>query len=203
MRDFSDAPTPLAITRPRGARLLEARSPKLGRLVQHYDQASFQQWIRLEADPSVLAFCERPARIGADPTSPLISYWVSRKQAQEFVMLVTAERPADLPNEHDGKPLNVVTSPELAASAMWINNWQRVIPVINCCANLVTPALKKSVLALCNASITLLALERELAKAQPMLVRAAVFDLLRTGHLTAPSLHTQKLSLHTVLEPIQ
>ena len=39
MRDFSDAPTPLAIARPRGARMIEARSPKLGRLVQHYDQA--------------------------------------------------------------------------------------------------------------------------------------------------------------------
>lgn len=203
MRDFSDAPTPLAITRPRGARMIEARSPKLGRLIQHYDQASFQQWIRLEADPSVLAFCERPARIGPEATAPLISYWVSRKQAQEFVMLVTGERSTDLPNEHDGKPLRVVTSPELVASSMWIDNWQRMLPVLNCSANFVPPALKKSVLALSNASITLLAMERELAKAQPMLVRAAVFDLLRTGHLTAPSLHTQKLSLHTVLEPIQ
>jgi len=203
MRDFSDAPTPLAITRPRGARMIEARSPKLGRLVQHYDQASFQQWIRLETDPSVSTFCERPARIGADPTSPLISYWVSRKQAQEFVMLVTAERPADLPNEHDRMPLRVVTSPELAAASMWIDNWQRMLPVINCSSSLVTPALKKSVLALCNTSITLLAMERELANTQPMLVRAAVFDLLRTGGLAAPSLHTHKLSLHTVLEPIQ
>lgn len=183
--------------------MIEARSPKLGRLVQHYDQASFQQWIRLEADSSVSTFCEHPARIGPDPTSRLISYWVSRKQAQEFLMLVTSERPADLPNEHDGKPLRVVTSPELATDSIWIDNWQRMLPVINCSANLVTPALKKSILALSNASITLLAMERELAKAQPMLVRAAVFDLLRTGGLAAPSLHIQKLSLHTVLEPIQ
>ena len=33
--------------------MIEARSPKLGSLVQHYDQASFQQWIRLEADPAL------------------------------------------------------------------------------------------------------------------------------------------------------
>ena len=202
MRDFSDAPTPLAITRPRGARMIEARSPKLGRLVQHFNQASFQQWIRLEADPSVLAFCERPARIGPDPSSPLISYWVARKQAQEFLILVSGDKPADLPHEHNGKPLGVVTPPELAAASTWIDNWQRMLPVINCSVNLVPPALKKSVLALCNASIPLLAMERELAKAQPMLVRAAVFDLLRSGGLAAPSLHTQKLSLHTVLEPI-
>jgi hypothetical protein len=48
--------------------------------------------------------------------------------------------------------------------------------------------LRKSILALSNASITLLSMERELARAQPMLVRAAVFDLLRTGALAAPSL---------------
>jgi hypothetical protein len=183
--------------------MIEARSPKLGRLVQHYDQACFQQWIRLEADPSVSTFCERPARIGPDPTSPLISFWVSRKQAQEFVVLITGQRQVDLPNEHDGKPLRVVTLPELSAASIWIDNWQRMLPVINCSVNLVTPALKRSVLALCNASITLLTVERELIKVQPMLVRTAVFDLLRTGGLAAPSLHTQKLSLHTVLEPIQ
>ena len=183
--------------------MIEARSPKLGRLVQHYDHASFQKWIQLEADPSVLTFCERPARIGPDATSPLISYWVSRKQAQEFVVFDTGQSRTDLPNEHDGKPLRVITSLELAAASIWIDNWQRMLPVVNCSVNLVTPALKRSVLALCNASITLFSVERELAKTQPMLVRTAVFDLLRTGRLAAPSLHTQKLSLHTLLEPIQ
>jgi len=76
--------------------MIEVRSPKLGRLVQHYDHASFQQWVCLEADPGVCAFCERPARIGPDPTSQLINYWVSRKQTQEFVMRVTGQMPADL-----------------------------------------------------------------------------------------------------------
>ena len=203
MRDFSDAPTPLAIARPRGARLIEARSPKLGRLVQHYDQASFQQWLRLEADPSVSTFCERPARIGPAPTSRLINYWVSRQSAQEFVLLIAGEMPADLPHEHDGKPLRVVTSPELSAASIWIDNWQRMLPVINCSASSVEPALKKSIVAFSNLPIPLLAIEREFAKAQPMLVRAAVFDLLRTGALLAPSLHTQRLSLQTILEPAQ
>ena len=183
--------------------MIEARSPKLGRLVQHYDQASFQQWVRLEADPSVSTFCERPARIGPDANSPLISYWVSHKQAREFLMLLTDDIPADLPHEHGGEPLRVITPPELAAASIWIENWQRMLPVINCCAGLVTPALKKSVLALGNFPITLLAMEGALAKTQPMLLRAAVFELLRTGALVAPSLHTQRLSLHTILEQTQ
>lgn len=203
MRDFSCVPTPLAITRPRGARMIEVRSPKLGRLVQHYDHASFQQWVRLEADASVSTFCERPARISSDPTAPLIAYWVSRRQAQEFVMLVSGGIQANLPHDHDGEPLRVITPPELAAASIWIDNWQRMLPVINCCNGLVTPALKKSVLTLANVPITLLAMESALARTQPMLLRAAVFELLRTGGLVAPSLHTQRLSLHTILEPAQ
>ncbi len=203
MRDFSYAPTPLAIARPRGARMIEARSPKLGRLVQHYDHTSFRQWLRLEADPDVSTFCERPARIGPDPTSRLISYWVRHQQTQEFVMLLTGDAPADLPNQHDGEPLRVVTPPELAAASIWIDNWQRMLPVINCCSGLMSPALKKSVLTLANVPITLLSMEGALAKSQPMLLRAAAFELLRTGVLVAPSLHTQRLSLHTILEPAQ
>jgi hypothetical protein len=69
---------PLAATRPRGARLLEARSPKLGRRVRLFDRLAFSQWIRLEADPAVLSFCERPARVDSQPDSCLIDFWIQR-----------------------------------------------------------------------------------------------------------------------------
>jgi hypothetical protein len=115
--------------------------------------------------PQRFGLLRTPPRLGIEPNSPLISYWVLRKQAQEFVMLVSYNMPAQMSNEHDGKSLRVITSPELAAHSMWIDNWQRMLPVINCCANLVPPALKTSVLALANVSITLLPIERDLTKA--------------------------------------
>ena len=43
--------SPVDVPRPRGARLLEAFSPKLGRRVRLFDHAAFEQWIQLEADP--------------------------------------------------------------------------------------------------------------------------------------------------------
>lgn len=55
--------SPLQVGRPRRARLLEAHSPKLGRRVRLFDHLAFAQWIRLEADPATLTFCERPARV--------------------------------------------------------------------------------------------------------------------------------------------
>ena len=57
--------TPMSTPRPRGARLLTAFSPKLGRTVRAFDHAAFEQWVRFEVDPSILTFCEHPCRAGA------------------------------------------------------------------------------------------------------------------------------------------
>src|SRR5436190_19475697 len=79
--------SPLAATRPRGARLLEAHSPKLGRRVRLFDRLAFSQWIRLEADPAVLTLCERPARVGSQPDSCLVDFWIQRAGGQSMLLL--------------------------------------------------------------------------------------------------------------------
>jgi len=69
MKDFAARfRSPVAATGPRDARLLEAYSPKLNRRVRFFDHLGFSQWIRLEAEPGVLKFCERPARVDRLPT---------------------------------------------------------------------------------------------------------------------------------------
>jgi hypothetical protein len=75
MKDFGARfGSPMPATRRRGARLLEAHSPKLNRRVRFFDHLAFCQWIRLEADPGVLKFCERPARVDTEaapsPSAP-------------------------------------------------------------------------------------------------------------------------------------
>jgi hypothetical protein len=52
MKDFTPRfSSPLPATRPRGARLIEAYSPKLNRRVRFFDHLAFWQWIRLETLP--------------------------------------------------------------------------------------------------------------------------------------------------------
>ena len=106
-----------------------------------------------------------------------------------------------LPPEHDGIALRVVAPAELAAHSVWIDNWQRILPVVTTTRSLVTTALKRAVLALVDQPMPLSRIEREHAAGDPMLVRGAVFELLRTGALAAPSLHTQRLGLASVIEP--
>jgi len=78
---------PLDVPRPRGGRLIEGFSPKLGRLVRLFDYAVVIQWIALEADPSVIVFCERAARVDDKSDSRVVDFWVQRGERQEMLLL--------------------------------------------------------------------------------------------------------------------
>jgi hypothetical protein len=54
------SPQPLALARPRSAHRFEAFSLKLARRVTLYRHVALQQWVLLQANPTVEAFCERP-----------------------------------------------------------------------------------------------------------------------------------------------
>ena len=79
---------PSSAARPRGARLIEGFSPKLGRRVTLFDHAAFATWIDLEADPEVVAFCERPALSGPQAPGASIDFWVRRFDGEEFVSVI-------------------------------------------------------------------------------------------------------------------
>lgn len=192
---------PASSPRPRGSRLLTAFSPKLDRTVVFFDHARFDQWIRLEADPGVLTFCERPRRVGNGVDGPLIDFWVGGRTQEEMLIVDTGQGQEALPSSVQGVPLRFVPAAEQASAAIWVSNWQRLLPVISATRGLAPKALSKSVLSLVCRPLALAVIESELSLGDPAIVRGAVFELLRTGQLMAPSLHTQSLSMHTMVEP--
>ena len=192
---------PLEVTRPRGGRLLEAFSPKLARPIRLFERARFEQWIRLEADPAVLSLCERPTRLGIKRDGRLIDFWVQRRNGEEMLLLGHGDAEQAVPDQIDDMALRVVAPAELAAAHIWVANWQRMLPVINATRTLLPKGLAKSVLSFVHEPIALARIEHQFSIGDPSLVRGVIFDLLRTGGLCAPALHTQPLSLHTLLEP--
>ena len=192
---------PLDAPRPKGARLLEAFSPKLGRRVRLFDHAAFEQWIVLEADPGVLCLCERPARLGANRDGRLIDFWVKRHDRAEMLLLDRGDRAQLVLEQIDGVPARLVVRAELAAAGIWIANWQRMLPVINATRGLLPKDLAESVANFVREPVALSRVEHALSLGDPSLARGAIFELLRTGRLLAPTLQTQPLSLHTLLEP--
>ena len=193
--------TPMSTPRPRGSRLLTAFSPKLGRTVRAFDHAAFEQWFCLEVDPGVISFCEHPCRVGAIDEGRLIDFWVARHGQEEMLVVEGGPGSAKLPKSAQNMPLRLVPAAAQAAAAVWVANWLRMIPVINATRGTAPKTLIKSVLSLVRRPLALSLVEHELSVGDPAVVRGTIFELLRTGQLMAPSLHTQALSLHTLVEP--
>ncbi len=191
----------MSTPRPRGSRRLTAFSPKLGRTIRAFDHAAFEQWVRLEVDPGVLSFCEQPCRVGAADDGALVDFWVGRLGHDEMLVVERGQGSAKLPKSAQNIPLQLVPAAEQAAAAIWVANWLRMIPVINATRGTAPKILIKSVLILVRRPLALSLVEHELSVGDPAVVRGTIFELLRTGQLMAPSLHTQALSLHTLVEP--
>ena len=191
---------PIETIRPRGARLIEGYSAKLQRRVRLFDHTSFAQWIRLEADPAVLAFCERPVRIGPQRDARLVDFWV-HSVGGEAMLLLESQPSEGTPSQLDDITVRTVGAAELAATRVWVTNWSWMLPIINTTRTLIPTTLLRAVLDQVCGPVALGRLEHDLSLGDPSLVRGAIFEQLRRGRIRAPSLHTQQINPHTVLEP--
>jgi hypothetical protein len=66
---------PVVLVRPRGAHRLEVFSPKLNRRLTFYRRSALEQWVLIEADPAISAFCERPGFIQFGGQRYLAEFW--------------------------------------------------------------------------------------------------------------------------------
>jgi hypothetical protein len=79
---------PLETVRPARSDRFDAFSPKLGRPLTLFSYSQFQQWLLLEALPSVKAFCERPALLESEDQKPvLIDFWIQGTTAEFFLVI--------------------------------------------------------------------------------------------------------------------
>jgi hypothetical protein len=192
---------PIDMPRPRGARLIEGFSPKLERRLQFFDHATFAVWIALEVTPDVISFCERPSRTGKDKGDPIVDFWVRRAAGEEFLFVPTSDTSVPCLDVCMNLPARTVTASERAAQSTWTANWMRMLPVINAARNALTKSALKSICGFVREPTSLAVIERKFTNGDPSVVRATAFELLRTGQLHAPELHTRPLSTTTLLEP--
>ena len=203
MRKSASFQSAVVTVRPRGVRVIEAYSPKLGRRLQCFGEQVFGQWIRLEADPAVETFCERPAYLDFSEGKRLVDFWVRRDDCETLIIL-DEESPVST-TMIGGAKLAVRNIPpaELAAARIWIKNWERMLPAITSCRQQMTPSLQQSILKFVPEPMQLSCIEREFGTGDPTLVRAAVFTLLHDGKLQAPQLHTEPISFLTCFQAVR
>ena len=182
-------------------RVIEVYSPKLGRRLQCFGEHVFGQWVRLEADPTVKAFCELPACVDL-AGKHRVDFWILQEDQEVLLVVDVDEHPSTITLGDAELPVRSVPLAELAAARTWIANWERMLPAMISCRSQ-TPSLLRSVLKFVSGPMLLSRIEQEFATGDPTLVRAAIFALLHAGNLQAPQLHTEQLSLLTCFEPVR
>ncbi|KJK05303.1 hypothetical protein UB46_43235 [Burkholderiaceae bacterium 16] len=201
MEDSLHIVEPVALVRPRGAHRFEAFSPKLKRRLTFYRRCAFDQWVLIESDPAIGRFCERPGFIQFRGRRYLADFLVSYSDRQELVLLpnpvIDEEAKDGLELSADVLNVRLVNAAEQAASRIWIDNWQRMLPSIVATRGLVSVSLLDAVERFVASPKPLLAIEREFSKGDPVLVRAAIFSLLHSGRVHAGELRTDPLSWMT------
>lgn len=195
-------PEPVALARPRGGHRLEAFSPKLARRVMFYRRPLLDQWLLLETNPKVIAFCERPGYVMINGSRRLADFWVHYVDLRELVILIESEIdgsvtafPCD--DEENELLIRFVAPVELAAARVWLDNWQRMLPYLVTNRGLIPSTLSGTIARFLKQSQRLLDIEREFSSTDPVLVRAALFGLLHDGRVSSHELQTQPLSLLT------
>jgi len=81
---------------PAGSRIIEAYSLKLGRRLQCFGEAVFEQWIRLEVDPTIQTFCERPLDLNFVDGVLRVDFWV-RQGDREMLLVMDDPCESEIP----------------------------------------------------------------------------------------------------------
>ena len=201
MNNFTRFQEPIHSVRPRGERLIEAYSVKLGRRVQCYGELVYQLWILLETNPEIKLLCERPLFLDGGNGKRVADFWSIRKSSEEFLLINrSTHETIAYPPQHD-IPVRIITLSDLAASRVWINNWQRLLPLLVTCREHISVSLVRSILKFVKEPTQLSRIEREFVTGDATLLRAALFQLLHQGMLKAPSLNVEPMSYLTYFEP--
>ncbi len=201
MNNFSRFQVPIHSVRPRGERLIEAYSVKLGRRVQCYGELVYQLWILLETNPAIQSWCERPVFLDIGNGKRVADFWSIKKSHEEFLLINRSTHEViACPPQHD-IPARIITLSDLAASRVWINNWQRMLPLLVTCREHFSVSLVRAILKFIKEPTQLSRIEREFVTGDATLLRAALFQLLHQGMLKAPALSVEPLSYLTYFEP--
>jgi hypothetical protein len=121
MEDSLHITEPVALARPRGAHRFEAFSPKLARRVMFYRRPLLEQWLLLEANPTVITFCERPGYVLIDRHRRLADFWVCYADRAELIFLIDSKIEGDAKTssrdlDGDAFPIRLIAPAELAAA---------------------------------------------------------------------------------------
>ena len=198
--------------RPYGTHRYDLFGPKIGRRLTLFGRLTLNLWIRLESDPHVLTYCERPLCIPDAKPSRVVDFWVRTRNAERLcVVLRTVESTSATPGRSlfpafqswsraSSLHLQMIHPQELDDPQVLRENRITMLRYLAGSHALAFDGLMSDVLTACSNGTTLRELERQFPAVDPMLVRSAAFRLVLDGRVGCPALALEPLGPLTRLE---
>ena len=179
-------------SRPRGSRLIELYSVKLGRRVTAYSREQYEILLGAEVDSTVACYCERPTLDGLAS-----DVWEKRSNNEQFAVLTEGS----CVDSWMGIRVARISAAELASKQQWLRNWESMLPAVIANRDVMDRTLRNEIRRLVTEPMSLAVIERELTVGDPARIRAGIFRLLLEGELKAPGLHDEPLTLAIRIGP--
>lgn len=197
--------------RPYGSHRYDVFGRKIGRRLTLFGRQALQQWLRLEADPFVTTYCERPLLVPGATTGRAADFWVGMDNGE---LLYLNARPAEVTLVAEGCELfpaleawtracsitlRIILPDELDHSDTLCANRLTMLQYVAASNAAVSAGLVSSVLSACDGGVSLGELEQRCDGLDPAVVRTAVFSLMLSGRLACPTIALQPLGAHSHL----
>ncbi|MCA9130976.1 MAG: hypothetical protein KDB22_28020 [Planctomycetales bacterium] len=198
-------------SRPYGSHRFDTFCIKVGRRATVFGDLCLSALIRLEIDPSVLAYCERPMVLEDLKPKRVVDFWVKRTSGEElWFLLRPSEKAWPTGTGGPGKAfstwasaqnLTVVLCPrgDIALSDVARRNWTHILCYLNANRTYVDTRLTEKVHLLCRNEISIKEIQNQLQEEDPVLVRTALFLLMYEGRVVSPQIESVPIGAETVV----
>ena len=202
---------PASDIRPYGSARLDGYAPKLARHITLYGENSLHALITLEADPSIITYCERPTVITDLQPERVLDFWVRRKDQEELWLIL---RPSENDWLHqDNAPtyafkvwaeannlkLLFLLPENLVRSQAWQDNWIEILGYIASNVSAIPKSILKEIESYVAQPRTIRDIEGNFASVDKILVRSAIFQLVHQGILKIPDIEESPLKKSTII----
>ncbi|WP_348698106.1 hypothetical protein [Duganella fentianensis] len=203
--------TPADNSRPYKSHRYDVFGLKVERVVTLFGTRALMAWIRLEADPLVKTYCERPLVIPDIKPKRVLDFWVDYQGKQQLWLL---RRPseADLVSPEQALPafaswaatnkleLRFIGIDEVGPP-LYLDNWGRILRDLAANRRFVSAFLKARILENLTSARPLSSLCGMFPDEDPVLLRAAAYQLLHNGKLRCSNLDQMPLGPASIMEP--
>lgn len=202
---------PASDVRPYGATRLVGYAPKLARRITLYGENSLHCLIMLEADPSIITYCERPIVITDIKPKRVVDFWVKKNDQEELWLILRPSEhgwldQGDAPTyafkswaETNKLNLRLLLPETLVKSQIWQDNWIEILGYLSPNVGVIPKSIAKEIVDYAAQPKTIRELEENFESTDSMIVRAAIFNLVHQGKLKIPDLEKSPLTRNTLV----